>query len=133
MPRQPSDDRPRTLLARVLHTLFGRSLPLEAETSWFILANLIDYLVTYLLLFHTTVADGRFTESNPVAAFFLFRWGFVKGMLYFKLAVVAFVCCVVQIIATQRLEAARLVLNVGTLLVGGVVIYSLTLFIRHAS
>ena len=36
-------------------------LPLEHETAAFILVNVLDFFMTYLLL-----SSGRFVESNPV-------------------------------------------------------------------
>ncbi len=48
---------------------------------------------------------GNFYESNPVARYFLNHWG-VKGLIYFKMAVVAFVCVIAQIVATRREASA---------------------------
>lgn len=105
--------------------LLGK-LPLEGETSAFILVNVLDFLMTYLLLI-----SGMFRESNPVADYFLRHWGPVKGMLYFKLSLVTFVCVLAQVIALKDLAKARLVLHIGIVVVSAVVVYSLTLYLRH--
>ncbi len=115
-------DHPLGLLKRI----FLGDLPLEAETSFFILVNVIDFFVTYWML-----AVGGFRESNPVAAYFLHRWGPVKGMLIFKLSLVTFVILVSQLIALKRPETARRLLIFGSLAVAGVVVYSLMLYSRH--
>lgn len=109
---------------------FGH-LPLETETGVFILVNVLDYLVTYLLLMQPG-RGVRFVESNPVAQYFIDSWGPVKGMLGFKMAVVAFVCVLSQVIALKREDYGRGVLLIGIVATGFVVLYSLTLFVRHA-
>ncbi|MFV0444223.1 MAG: DUF5658 family protein [Planctomycetaceae bacterium] len=107
-------------------------LPLEAETSYFILANLLDFFVTYWLLMAGSAGELRFIESNPVARYFIESWGPVKGMLGFKLTIVTLVCVISQIVALKRKDLARLVLLFGTLATGGVVVYSIWLYLRHA-
>lgn len=97
-----------------------------AETRAFIVVNVLDIVMTWRLL---TTGD-HFYESNPVANFFLQAWG-PKGMVYFKLGVVALVCVIVQIVNQRRPDRARMILTLGTLIVGCVVIYSLVLLIRH--
>jgi len=113
-----------------LHFMFGKSLPLEKETCLFILASALDAFMTYLLLY--LYSDDGFHESNPVPKFFLEHWG-VRGMLYFKFALVAFITALCQIIALRRLDVARRVLNFATVLVSCVVIYSFTLLIRYSA
>lgn len=110
-----------------------RKLPLEHETTLFVLVNVLDFFMTYLMLTHQ-FEDGRryFIESNPVAAFFLYRWGPLKGMLAFKLTIVTVVCIVAQLIATRRLKMARWLLNLGTAVAAVVVLYSLAVFVREA-
>lgn len=103
-------------------------LPLETETTVFILVSLLDFFVTYWLL----ITHHRFFESNPVARFFIESWGPVKGMLGFKLAVVTFVCVVAQLIAIRREDLGRKVLLFGTVATGSVVVYSVSLYLRHA-
>lgn len=113
----------------VLPALLKRRLPLEAESAIYILVNAFDVWTTYLLLSQGTI----FVESNPVARYFIDGWG-LRGMVYFKFGLVAFVLVTCQLIAArQRVALARGVLWCATVLVSGVVIYSLTLLWRHAA
>ena len=105
--------------------LFRDRLPLEKETCWFILVNVFDFFATYLLL-----RRGGVGESNPVARWFLYGWGPLKGLLFYKLAMVAFVCVVVQLIALKSEQSAKRVLLFGIVIVTAVVIYSAVLLIR---
>ena len=107
-------------------SIFRGELPLETETTVFILANAFDVFMTYLLL-----NLGNFRESNALANFFLERFG-MNGMIFFKFAIVAFVCVIAQIVATQKIKLARWLLNFGTLLVGLVVIYSLSMYVMYS-
>ncbi len=107
--------------------LFRRQLPLESETTLFILVNAGDIFMTWILLSH-----GGFIESNPIARYFLDRWG-KHGFVGFKFSIVAFVCVFTQIIALKRPDLAARVLNLGTLIVLFVVIYSATLLFRHGN
>lgn len=120
-----------THLSPLRRLLVGK-LPLETETAFFLLVNLIDFFVTYYLLMSGGRGNLRFVESNPVAQYFLDSWGPVKGMLGFKLGVVTFVCLLAQIIALKRLDLGRGVLLIGILATGAVVAYSLSLWLRHA-
>jgi len=115
------DQRPTTFW----RFLFRERLTLEKETAWFILVNVLDFFATYLLL-----GKGGHFESNPLARWFLDGWGRVKGLLAYKLAMIAFVCVIVQIIAIKQVKTARWVLIFGTLVVTGVVIYSVNLLVR---
>lgn len=126
MPSDKDPNRDKSDQFSLLKNLLLGRLPLEAETSMFILVNVLDFFMTYLLLV------SGFRESNPFADYFLRHWGPIRGMLYFKLAVVTFVCLLSQIIALKDIEKARWVLNIGTVIVSAVVIYSLTLYLRHA-
>ena len=121
----------RSPLGRLFFWGFRQNLPLETETTVFILVNVLDFAMTYWMLMHRELGLGNFSESNPVARFFLDHWG-VKGLLIFKMAVVAFVCVIAQIVATKREASARFLLVVGTIVVSAVVIYSLKLFLNHA-
>ncbi|NNJ27166.1 DUF5658 family protein [Alienimonas chondri] len=102
-----------------------RQLPLESETTAFLLTAFLDILLTYLLL-----ASGQFRESNAIADYFIAGWG-VKGMVWFKMALAAFICTLAQIIATKNLRMGRFVMLLGTAVTGAVVIYSVTLALRH--
>lgn len=112
--------------------LLTGKLPLEHETALFILVNVLDFFMTFWMLSHRNEdgSGGYFIESNPVAAYFLYRWGPFRGMLFFKLAIILVVCLVTQIIATRKLETARWILRFGTALVALVVVYSLTVYLR---
>lgn len=114
-----------------LKSFFGGRMPLERETMVFVLASALDVFMTYILLSAGTDRNTRmyFVESNPIARFFLDGWG-VRGLIYFKFGMVAFVSIIVQIIATKRLETARWVLRFATTVVACVVIYSLMLYLR---
>jgi len=110
----------------LFHAVVHRQLPLESETTAFILVNVVDFLMTYLML-----ATGHFRESNPVARWFLESWGPIKGMLYFKLTMVTVVCLIAQIVYPRRPTTARLLLIAGSLAVCAVVVSSLAMFLRH--
>jgi hypothetical protein len=115
------------------HALFRTARPLEKETSLFIIASALDFYMTFLLLDFREhpEAEPLFFESNPVAGYFL-DWG-PQGLIFFKFGIVAFVAVIAQIIATKKLRTARWLLNFATVLVACVVIYSLTLLLRHSS
>ncbi|MBL4886425.1 MAG: hypothetical protein JKY95_18085 [Planctomycetaceae bacterium] len=105
--------------------LFRRKLPMETETSLFILVSVLDVLMTWFL-----ISRGGFVESNPVAAFFLNHWG-RKGFVAFKFICVLVVCVTTQVIYTKYPRLASMILGAGVLVVGTVVVYSLTLYLKH--
>lgn len=94
-----------------------RQLPLQTETSWFILINVLDLVLTNILLQRNAI------EANPLANMVFVYFGFV-GMIVFKLASVLFVCVAAQIIATKSLSKARWLLWFGCAVVGAVLVYS---------
>uniref|UniRef100_A0A7C2K0M2 DUF5658 domain-containing protein n=1 Tax=Schlesneria paludicola TaxID=360056 RepID=A0A7C2K0M2_9PLAN len=102
-----------------------RGVPAEHEYTQFVLVSALDVFATYLLLQH-----GGFRESNPLAQFFLHHWG-VRGMVYFKFGMVAFICTIAYVVGQHRPKTARRLLQFATLVVGAVVVYSVVLFIRH--
>lgn len=104
--------------------VFRRKLPMETETSLFILVSVLDILMTWFL-----ISSGNFVESNPVANYFLMHWG-RKGFVAFKFISVLVVCVSTQIIWTKYPRLAVLILNAGVLVVGAVVVYSLTLYLK---
>lgn len=104
-----------------MSSFLTRKLPLQDETTLFILVNVLDIFMTYSLLRFGAI------EANPIANYFLHRFGF-NGMIFFKLAITAGVCVIAQIIATQSIAKAQTLLRLGTLLVGAVVMYSIYLF-----
>ena len=100
-------------------------LPLQTETTVFILLNCLDIFLTYVLL------QLGAMEANPFANYFFQRWNIV-GMVVFKLVIVTIVCVIAQLVGTRRLTTARMLLMSGSLIVGGVVVYSLSLLIQKA-
>lgn len=123
------DSRPS--LGHSLFALIRQRLPLEAETAMFILASTLDVMLTQYLLWHSN-SDGHtwFVESNPIPRYFLESWG-PKALVYFKFSLVAFVSIICQIIARSKIDVARRVLNFASLIVMGVVIYSVFLMVQH--
>ncbi len=114
----------------VKELLWGK-LPLEHETALFVLVNVLDFLLTYWLMTYGSASGHRIIEGNPVAQYFLYTWGPVKGLLMFKLGIVVFVCVIAQIVAMRRLKTARWLLRFGTLAVSLVLLYSVALYFRH--
>jgi len=100
---------------------------LPQETLILIVASALDVVMTYKLL---TRGDGGFTESNPIAQYFLYRWG-MTGMAYFKAAMTTLVCVITQIVARKNELLAKRVLELATLIVVAVVIYSVSLHFKH--
>lgn len=124
--------RKKGRLRSFFDAVFRLALPLERETCLFILVSALDVFMTHRLLSAAAGSAGsRFYESNPVANYVMKLWGF-PGMVYFKFAMVALVCILAQLIARKKLELARRVLQISTVLVACVVIYSLYLFLRHS-
>ena len=115
--------QPATFFKRLITLLFRRQLPLQSETSYFILINVLDIIFTNALL------RSHAIEANPLANYFLKHWGF-PGMIAFKLALVAGVCLVTQLIAVHHLKRAKQVLTIGCGIVGLVVAYSAIMLIR---
>lgn len=101
------------------HLLTGK-LPLQDQTTYFILVNTLDIFLTYLHLI-----SGNH-EANPIAAMFIQSWG-VIGMIAYKMSIVALVCVIAQIVALTSLKKAAWLLNFGTLFTTCVVIYSVWL------
>lgn len=115
--------QPATFFKRLITLLFHRQLPLQSETSYFILINVFDIICTNVLL------RSHAIEANPLANYFLKHWGF-PGMIAFKLALVAGVCLITQMIAVHHLKRAKQVLTIGCGIVGLVVAYSAIMLIR---
>jgi hypothetical protein len=117
--------------------IFSLPVPLQRESTLFLIVNVLDVLMTYILLADVGGVTGRamFYESNPVARFFL-QHGSKPAVLdfpaivYFKFANVAFVEIIAYVIAIRRIEIARRLLEFGTLIVALVVIYSMYLLMR---
>ncbi len=97
------------------------------ETLILVVVSALDVIMTYYLL---TRDDGGFTESNPIAKYFLDRWG-IAGMAYFKGSMTLLVCVITQIVARKNSVLARQVLGLATLIIVAVVIYSVRLHFQH--
>ena len=98
---------------------------LEFEKTLFVAVNLMDIVMTSLLL-----NTGQFFETNPIANYVLNEWGFA-GVTAFKLIVVALVMLIANIIAIKRIRTSRRLLHFGTAIVGSVVAYSSVLMMMH--
>ena len=119
-----SEDPPKNKPRLKNRNFLLRHLPLEHETALYLLVSAFDVFMTYLLL-----RTDRAVEANPIARFFLNHWG-IRGMIYFKFSLVAFVCVVTQIIANRKETTARRILYLAIAVVSVVVIYSLVLYVR---
>jgi hypothetical protein len=123
-PNKPETQKAARNSGHGLWQVFFGHLPLQNETCVFILVNVLDIFATYALL--------RFggLEANPIADYFFRRWN-VKGMVVFKMAIVALVAILAQIIARRNLARASQVLILGTVIVTAVVLYSIYLLARR--
>ncbi|MCA9075920.1 MAG: hypothetical protein KDA93_12855 [Planctomycetaceae bacterium] len=123
--RKPAARPPQQLFQPVM---------LPNETLWFVLVNVLDYFMTFIILYKSNELGSplqlRLIESNPIAAYFINHWGPLKGLLGFKLGMVAAICLITQRIAHHQPRTAKFVLNFGTLVTTIVVIYSVSLLIR---
>ncbi len=117
---------------KILATIFRHPLPLQRESSLFLIASVLDVLMTCMLLEDLTGATGRtiFYESNPVARYFFQGWG-LAGIVYFKFAMVGFIEVIAHVIALKKVPVGRRLLDFGTLIVSVVVIYSMYLLLSH--
>ena len=97
------------------------------ETLILCVVSALDVIMTYYLL---TRDEGGFTESNPIAKYFLDRWG-MAGMAYFKASMTLLVCVITQIVARKNSVLAKQVLGLATLIIVAVVIYSVRLHFQH--
>ncbi|QDV71255.1 hypothetical protein Poly24_49900 [Rosistilla carotiformis] len=124
LPKQKiTNSKPVEMPKHLVWQTFFRELPLQNETSVFVLVNVLDIFMTWGLL----KVGG--IETNPIANYFLQRWGF-DGMIALKMLSVAFVVVLVQQIATRDLTKAKRLLIAGTAIVFTVVVYSGVLLSR---
>ncbi len=82
--------------------------------------------MTYVLL---RQHDRGYYESNPFARYFLHHWG-IRGMIYYKFALVAFVAVIAQYIAQTHIRVARSLLLLAIAIVSYVVVYSYYLYLK---
>lgn len=108
--------------------LFTGELPLQNQTTVFILINCLDIFMTHRLL---SKVEGA-VERNPIADFFIDKFDF-NGAIGFKLLVVTVVCIIAQIVAIKKAKTAKFLLNTGSCIVGIVVLYSFLLYLKHAN
>lgn len=108
------------------------SLLYETELSWFVLVGALDVFMTYLILRYS--AEGRtqnvLIEGNPIARWVLHKWG-MQGMVIFKFIMIALVATIAEVVGQVRPNVGRGLLILGTLVVGGVVVYSVLLLQRN--
>ena len=108
------------------------SLQYESELSWFILVGALDVFMTYLILRYS--AEGRtqniLVEGNPLARWILQQWG-IQGMVIFKFIMIGVVSVIAEVVGRFRPTVGRSLLQLGTLVVGGVVVYSFLLLQRN--
>ncbi len=117
----------------IWYWLYHKPRVLERETSFYILVSALDFYMTYILLSSNEYAYSAYEplviESNPFARYFLNHWG-IRGMIYFKFALVAFVAVIAQYIAQTHYRVARNLLLVATAIVSCVVVYSYLLYLK---
>ena len=110
------------------------SLQYESELSWFILVGALDVFMTYLILRYS--AEGRthnvLIEGNPLARWVLQQWG-MQGMVIFKFIMIGVVSVIAEVVGRFRPTLGRSLLQLGTLVVGGVVVYSFLMLQRNMS
>ncbi|MBS0266045.1 MAG: hypothetical protein JSS02_29205 [Planctomycetes bacterium] len=122
----------RSTVIRSLWMKVRQRMPLEVETLLFIVASALDVYLTRYLITHTPATTGlSYVEGNPIARYFLDSWG-PPGLTYFKFGLVAIVSIICQIIARRKIHVARRVLYFATVMVSGVVLYSLLLMCQHS-
>ena len=123
MPKRRSDSAATASIWNQLATFIRH----PQETLILGVVSALDVVMTYTLL---TRGDGGFTESNPFAGYFLDRWG-MAGMAYFKASMTVLVITITQVVARKNSTLARRVLNLATLIIVAVVIYSVGLHFKH--
>ncbi len=107
---------------RYAQNFMTRKLPLQDQTTMFILINTLDIFMTYVLISLGAI------EANPIANYFFRQYNF-NGLIFFKLVIVAAVCVIAQIVASTSIRKGKSLLNFGSLLVGSVVAYSCWLLV----
>jgi Domain of unknown function (DUF5658) len=123
--------RDRISPIRALYGTVRHRLPLEIETTLFIVASALDVFMTRYMIAHSPSENHlSFVEGNPIARYFLDSWG-PEGLTWFKFALVCVVSVICQVIARRKIDVARRLLYFATVMVMGVVIYSVVLMVQH--
>lgn len=109
-----------------------RILLFETELSWFVLASALDVALTFLVLHYSNNGMTRtpIIESNPIAQWFISRWGF-RGMAGYKIVMTLIVVVIAEIVGRQKPTVARLLLWGGTIVVSVVVVHSFRILLAH--
>ncbi|MBN2450925.1 MAG: hypothetical protein JXR77_11080, partial [Lentisphaeria bacterium] len=102
-----------------------RRLPLEHETSVFLLLNVVDLLLTLGM-----VCSGHFAEANPLARRVITAWG-LRGLIVYKMGAVAGICLLAQVLERNSGGLGRRILNLGSVAMGLVIGYSLWLLMQR--
>jgi hypothetical protein len=90
------------------------------KQSLFLLLSLVDLVLTWWLLQHS---DGSVCEANPIARWWLTRYGW-GGMTLFKTGVVLLVYLLLALLAHHRPREAARVLGFGCAMMAVLVLYS---------
>ena len=94
------------------------------ETWIYVALSGLDIFLTYQLLVRLD-----HVEANPLARFFIEGWG-LKGMVWVKLCMTAFVLTLVHALLQKKEVYARTIVRLGTAAVAAVDCYSIWLLIR---
>ena len=98
---------------------------LRWPTTWIYLAlSGLDIFLTYQLLVRLD-----HVEANPLARYFIDGWG-LKGMVWFKLGMTAFVLALVHTLLQKREIYAQAVVRLGVAVVFAVDCYSIWLLTK---
>ena len=95
---------------------------LRWPSTWaYVVLSGLDIFLTYQLL-----VSQQHVEANPLARYFIDGWG-LKGMVWFKLGMTAFVLALIHSLQQKKEAYARAVVRLGAAVVGCVDVYSLWL------
>ena len=110
--------------SRRVRRLFSAPLVLEHETALFLLVNLLDFLMTALV-----VQRHGFREANALPRAVLQLYG-MRGLLIYKFLLVTVISLLCQVIAIHRPGTAKLLLNTATALLSLIVIRTLVILLQ---
>ena len=94
--------------------------------------GVLDVVMTFLILRYSSEGRtrNRMIEGNPIARWVLLQWG-MSGMVIFKFLMIAVVAVIAEVVGKVRPHLGRALLVLGTIVVGGVVVYSFFLLQRN--